>query len=292
MDNHHSHQQEEAFSASLQAFESEILTCLNQFSLSSKSRSDILTLTWIQQCLQLLPSMNKSFRKLILDINYPMNRWEALSVDEYLRVTLKLLDLLNSITSSVSHLGQARMSLSHALSLRGNSPSLEMKAIQPLGSIKNWEGEENEVRTGEAENCSSGKERIVCQAMAVLKVIGFWVCGVVASNLCGDTESCLKLRNSISGFPNSSLMSLHICVCEEMMAKGGLFEVREVNNGVAQLVSVTRGGSNIAVAKELQRRVEKLGKLLEDVEEEVNRIFSEIMLERNDLLASLSQRIQ
>ncbi|KAJ4970420.1 hypothetical protein NE237_003519 [Protea cynaroides] len=234
--------------------------------------------------------MNRAFTKLILDIDYPMDSWKASSVDEYLRDSLKLLELLNSITSSLSHLGHARMSLSYALSHLENSPSHAMElleAIQPSGdSNKNWE-EQNEVKREEA-SCSSGKEWIICQAMAILKVVNFWVCGVVLSSLCGETDSCLKLRKSIDGFPNSSLMSLHVSVCEEM-EKGGLFEVREVNKGVAQLVAVNCGVPSSAVAEELRRRVEILGKLLEDLEEEVNQLFSEVLLKRNHLLASLHQ---
>ncbi|XP_043725915.1 protein BPS1, chloroplastic-like [Telopea speciosissima] len=284
---------QEAFSASLQAFKSEISTYLIQFSnLYSKPRSEILTLSWVQQCLQLLPSMNRAFKKLMVDINYPMNRWQVPLVDDYLKESLKLLELLNSITSSLSHLGQARMSLSYALSLLENSPSLAMKtleAIQPLGSNKKWEGEETKARQ-EVVRYSSGEEWVICQAMAIMKVVGFWICGVVASSLCGDIESCLKLRKLIEELPNSSLMSLHVSVCEEMMKKGGLFEVKEVNKGVVQLGAVTCGGSSSDEAEELRRRVEILGKLLKDVGNEVNQLFSEVLLERNNLLNSLHQK--
>ncbi|KAJ4977725.1 hypothetical protein NE237_008505 [Protea cynaroides] len=290
LDNHHGHQQE-AENASLEAFKCEISKYLIQFSLYSKSRSEILTFSWVRQCLQLLPSMRNAFGKLMVDIDYPMSKWQVPSVDEYMRESLKLLELLNSITSSLSHLGQSRMSLSYALSLLENSPPLAMElleAVEPLGSIKKWEGEETEAG-GEVARCSSGKEWVICQAMAIMKVVGFWVGGVVASSLCGDMESCVKLRKVIGDFPISSLMNLHLSVCEEM-ENGGLFEVREINKGVAQLVAVTCGEPSSDVVEELQRRVDILGKLLKDVEEEVNGLFSEVMLERNDLLSGLRQK--
>ncbi|KAK4411099.1 hypothetical protein Sango_0182900 [Sesamum angolense] len=66
---------------------------------------------------------NRAFVKLVVEIDYPMSGWGGRADEEYLNYSLILLDLLNSINSSVSHLGQAKISTSHALNLIRNSPT-------------------------------------------------------------------------------------------------------------------------------------------------------------------------
>lgn len=67
-----------------------------------------------------------------------MSQWKLDSIEEYLNYTVSVLELLNSISSSLSHLGQAMLSLSHGLNLtlveKEKSHSLArmyLKAIQP-----------------------------------------------------------------------------------------------------------------------------------------------------------------
>ncbi|KAK9283126.1 hypothetical protein L1049_011357 [Liquidambar formosana] len=98
-----------------------------------------MSLLRIRQCLDLLPVINKAFPKLVVDIDCPISKWEDASAEGYLKYSLNLLEFLNSISSSLSYLGQARLALSHALSLVENSPSLptgRLKAIQPSGFSK------------------------------------------------------------------------------------------------------------------------------------------------------------
>ena len=138
---HHHHHKSEALSASLQAFQSDVSNILNQLSLNSKPGSEILSLPWILQCFGLLPSIHRAFAKLVVDIDYPISKWEAASVEEYLNYSLSLMELFNSMSSSVAYLGHARLSLAHALSLVENSPTLaieRLKAIQPRSFNKDF----------------------------------------------------------------------------------------------------------------------------------------------------------
>ncbi|MBA0730897.1 hypothetical protein Golax_020620 [Gossypium laxum] len=114
--------------------------------LNLKPGSEISSFLWIQQCYELLSLINTAFAKLVVDIDYPVNRWEVTSLHQYLNYSFHLLELLKSVSSSLSHLTHARLSFALALTLFQNSPSLaikHLKAIQPQGSSKDYRGQQD-----------------------------------------------------------------------------------------------------------------------------------------------------
>ncbi|XWS45758.1 hypothetical protein CRYUN_Cryun14cG0006900 [Craigia yunnanensis] len=295
MENHHHHHHSEAdvLSVSLQAFRSDISNCLNQL-LNSKPGSEILSLSWIQQCFELLPLINRAFAELVVDIDYPMSSWEDASVDEYLNYGLHLLELLNSISSSLSHLAHARLSFAHALSLLENSPSLaikHLKAIQPQSSSKDYKKQENK-EDGE-EKFSSCKEKVVSQALMEIKNIGFWVCGVVLASLSGEAKPYLEIKQLIARFNSALLIDLDSCISDVIVEKGEVLEeVKDLNNAAASLASVIASGKSIDAAKDLERRLGVFEKQLEALEKQVDNLFSEVLAGRNELLLLVRQRKQ
>lgn len=97
LENHHHHhaadpRQSKALSASLEAFQSDVSGCLNRLRLNSKPGSELLSLTWVRQCFGLIPVINRAFAKLVVDIDYPISKWEIASVEEYLKYSLILLE--------------------------------------------------------------------------------------------------------------------------------------------------------------------------------------------------------
>ncbi|KAB2070375.1 hypothetical protein ES319_A08G152000v1 [Gossypium barbadense] len=169
---HHHHQAEvDALSASLQAFRSDVSNCANQL-LHPEPGSEILSFSWIQRCFELLPVINQAFLKLVGDIDYPMSCWDVASLDEYLNYGLHLLELLNCVTSSLSHLAQARLSFAHALNLVESSPSTaieHLKAIQSQSSSKDLKELVRNKEGGEGK-LSSCKERVVHEALMEVMV--------------------------------------------------------------------------------------------------------------------------
>ncbi|KAB1224959.1 Protein BPS1, chloroplastic [Morella rubra] len=297
LENHHHHHrhddlQSEAFSASLQAFESDVSNFLNQLLLNSKPGSEGLSLPWVQQCLGLLPAINKAFAKLVVEIDYPISIWEVASVEEYLNYSLSLLDLFNSISSSLAYLGQARLSLAHALSLVENSPSLaieRLKEIEPRKLTEDFrKGETNE--DGQERNCL-GKQRVVHQALIVMKSIGFWVCGIVLSGLCNDAKPYLEMRTPVGGFVSPSIGELDSRIYEIVMEKETILrEVKELNDALACLVAALVDGKDSKATEELQGKLEVSEKLLDGLQKEVDHLFSDILAGRNKLLDCLRHR--
>ncbi|KAI3826994.1 hypothetical protein L1987_01055 [Smallanthus sonchifolius] len=270
--------------AYLQTFRSLVSESLNRALESLSIGSEFLSLTWIHQFFQMVSMINNAFAKLTVGIDYPVSSWEAGSIDEYLDYTINLLDLLNSISSSISHVNQARVSLTHALSLMESSPVLaverlrEIKKHDSIMEFKASGGEHVEINMKE-------KEWIFHEAMMVMKSTGFWVCGVVLSVLKCEVDPMMEItRNTV--FMDSSLKSLDSIFRKRFMEEGGIVkEVEGVNESVRLIISsgidVSDGGM------ELKRRLELVGNGLTVLKEEEERIFGSVMTARNEVLETL-----
>ena len=287
---HHAitHPQPEELSSSLLAFKSYVSKSIDQLALDLKPGSETLSLTWFGRCFDLLPLINKAFAKLVADIDYPMSKWEIFSIEGYyLSYTLSLLELLNSISSCFSHLGQASLSLVHGLTLVENSPSLAtkpyLKAIQlQQGCFSTNFGQDHD---DEKRVFFSGKEWIVHEAVKEMRSIGFWVCGVMLSCLYGDGKPYMELRKIAGGFDGGSLVAtLDSKIGEQLMKQRPIFsEIKEVNNAVSNLLVASDEVRHDA-AKELQTKLSVLEKLSDDIRKEVDNLFANVMTQRSELI--------
>lgn len=294
LDRHPHHHGSGAWVGSIHAFHSDVSNCLNYLLLNPNPGSEILSLSWLLRVFELFPAVNTAFAKHVIRIDYPMSLWEVDSLEEYLNYSLALLEHLNSFNSSISHLGHARLLLSHALSLVESSSSSAMehlKAIQPLGEGKVCR-EENRRSVG--ERCISGKEEVSHEALMEMKRIGFWACGVLLSGLSGDPKPFLEMRKLVESSASSPLKRLDSVVHEVIIGKGCIpKEVKEVNDTVACLLNaIVAGQGNNEEAEELKKRLEALEKMLDCKQKEVDHLFSEILAGRNELLDTLRRRNQ
>ncbi|KAK7401291.1 hypothetical protein VNO78_12658 [Psophocarpus tetragonolobus] len=289
LENHHhplTHpQQEELSSSSLLAFKSHVSKAIDQLALDLIPNSETLSLTWFQRCLGLLPFINKAFAKLVLDIDYPMSKWEVGSTEGYLSYTLSLLELLNSISSCVSHLGQARLSLAHGLTLVENSPSMAKKHLKAIQSQQgcfsaNFGKDHHEAKA----RVFCGKEWIVHEAVKEMRSIGFWVCGVLLSCLYGDGKPYLELRKIGGGFDSSLVATLDFKIRQQLVEKIPILsEIKEVNNAVADLLVASDEVRHDA-AEGLQTQLCVLEKLSDDISNEVDNLFANVMTQRSQLV--------
>ncbi|GMI75788.1 BYPASS 1 [Hibiscus trionum] len=297
LENHHHHRAEvDVLSASLQAFRSDVSNYMNQLlSLNPKPRSETLSFPWIQRCFELLPLINKAFLKLVQDIDYPTTSWEAASLDRYLNFGLHLLELLNSVSSSLAHLSQARLSLAHGLTLVENSPSTalkHLKPIQPQSSSKDI----RELLQNEdwEEKFGSCKERVINEVMIEMKSVGFWVFGVVLASLSGETKPYLEMKQVISRFNGALLVDvMDSCVFDVIVEKAEtLKEVKELNNAVDSLVSAIVSGETSDAAMDLEGKLGVFEKEMEILEKQADTLFSKVLATRNDLLHGVRRRKQ
>lgn len=297
LENHHHHHPSKAeiLSASLEAFRSEVSNSLNKLSLNSKPISQNLSFSLIQQCFDLISVINKAFAKLVIAIDYPISKWEASSIEQYLKYSLSLLELFNSINSCLSRLGQARLSLSHALSLVEKQPSSVpelLKPIQPLNLNKELLKPEEDKKDGK-EKFYSNNAAVVHEAVVIMQSLGFSFCGFVLSALCGDPKPYSEMRKFGGGLASPLSARLDSSISEVIVEeKVELMEVKELNNVVACLVGdiVDGKSSELTVAKELEEKLKAFEKMMEDFKKKVDQIFNEVMAGRNQLLNGFRQR--
>ncbi|KAL3537553.1 hypothetical protein ACH5RR_000919 [Cinchona calisaya] len=293
LDNNHynNHDSEEALSTSFQAFKSDVSKFLSQILLETKPGSELWSLAGVERCLEAMPMIDKAFAKLVVDIDYPISKWDAAASEAYLKYSLNVLELLNKISSSLSHLSHARLSLSHGLSMIKNSPSLvpkHLQKIQPKDLGKDFKVEcikENE------ETFSSRKESIIHEALVIMVITGFWLFGFVISGLCSDVKPYFEMRKSADKLHDPSLKSLGSILSEEIRQKKSILkEVKEVNDAVAELVSDLTNRKGEASAEILDRRLEGLDKVLQGITKQTDHLFSEVLAARNKLLDTIRHK--
>ncbi|KAK8264551.1 hypothetical protein V6Z11_D12G117400 [Gossypium hirsutum] len=245
---------------------------------------EISSFLWIQQCYELLSLINTAFAKLVVDIDYycntpnlvktgllqPVNCWEVTSLHQHLNYSFHLLELLKSVSSSLSHLTHARLSFALALTLLQNSPSLaikHLKAIQPQGSSKDYRGQQDR-EDGKASN----------QALMEIKKIGFWA------------KPYLEIKQLIATSNSASLNLVDSCISDVIVEKGEILrEVKELNNAAASLASAIVSGKSSDAAKDLETRLGVFGKQQEALEKQVHYLFSKVFAARKELLLSVRQ---
>ena len=293
--NHPSQSSEAVLAASLEGFFSEIFSngLLSKLISSSSSSSEAVSFSWIHHCFELIPIANKAFAKLVVAIDHPVSKWTSDSLEEHLSYSLNLLELFNSISSSLSLLAQARVSLSHALCLKEDKSHTlalrHLKAVEPLGYLAS-KGlvVRKEKGIEEAKGSCSSKEEVIHKAILAMESLGFWVCGVVLSSLNGgDPKPYAEMRRYFGGgfALHSSFARLDSSVSEAMVAPTK--EVKDVNDSVACLVAAMRDGksSGDGEAEELRRRLEVFERALDGLGTEVDRLFKEVLRGRNQLVS-------
>ncbi|KAE9620187.1 hypothetical protein Lal_00019871 [Lupinus albus] len=292
---HHHHHQSMELSSSLQVFQLQVSKFIGQLALDLESEYEVLSLSWIQKCFDLLPFTDKAFAKLVLDIDYPMRSWEVDSIERYLNYTLCLLELFNSISYSLSHLGQTRLSLSHGLSLLENENSSSLASatrhLKPIQlacfSFSTNFGKDLHIQGDNNNNKArflSSKEMVINEALKEMEHIGFCVCGVVLSGLCNNGKPYLELRKMAGGFDGSLVLMLDTKINEQLLKKVPILkEVKEINDVVADLVVASDEVKN-DVAKELKTKLQVFEKLSDVVKMKVDDMFAKVMSQRTELI--------
>ncbi|KAL7158013.1 hypothetical protein ABFS83_02G114600 [Erythranthe nasuta] len=275
-------------STSLRNFRSRISGFITQT--WSKPEKYFLSRTGFDKCFELIQTTNRAFAKLVVEIDHPMSRWSGKLTESYLSHTLISLDILNAVSSSVSHLNQAKISISHAVSLiQNSSPPPSSAAASRLKKIagenpyscKKFKSEglssSSSIRFQERPGFENDQESVVLQALVLCKKIVFMALGFVLSGFCGDAKTYMEIRKNAGGFDDSLIKDLDLRFCQEIQGNTIVMEeVKEVNNAIEEFS-----------VEELKIRLNELENLIESVEKQTNHLFSEILAARNKLLDNL-----
>ncbi|XP_021738800.1 uncharacterized protein LOC110705265 [Chenopodium quinoa] len=261
-------------SVALKSFQSYLSESLNRL-LSDKRYG---SLSWFIPCFKFLQDKNRAFAKLVKDLDYPLSKWKGNLAEDYLSHTLNMLDALNSISSSISHLGISRLTLCHAVSLIPNSPSSALHHLKPIKPRK-FEAGNCKKKGVESFNCD--KERVIYEAMVKSKGIDLAISRVCLCGLSEGSEDHLGLLNS------AEFEGFDLGFAENLMVK----EIEEVNVAVKEIEADLIEGISCSKkkldAEELKKMLGKLENLLELVNKEVNCFFSEVLAKRSELIDCL-----
>lgn len=306
LDHHpsHDHDRDEQalLASSLRAFRSEVSKLLAQI----LSGSEFLSLAWYHKCFEAIPLIHRAFAALVLDIDHPMLKWDAVVADDYLNYSLDVLDLLNKVSFSLTQFGQARLSLAHGLNLFQNSKSsssssssaavaaaAESKYLVPVCPKHIGNDLKLHASKGIEENSGSGKDSVIREALLIVKSTGILLLGFVISGLYSDGNLYASVirRNSAGGFADPSVTNLDSILSRQISDNGGCMvkEVREVNSAVAALTRTSHGCCRDA-AKDLSTKLDVLESLLKNLGKQTDNIFSEVLAARNKLLDTVRQK--
>ncbi|KAI4302508.1 hypothetical protein MLD38_038243 [Melastoma candidum] len=289
---HHPHSSSHpSWSAAAEAFEADVSGLFRKLFTDAEPAglsTGKISLPWLRLCLETLPYMNGGFARLITVIDHPISSWGPNSSEEYLSYTLNLLEHLNEISSAIAHLGHARVSLAHALSVSESSPTASLdrlKAITAHPPKKDCGKADGSEEHG-WDAVGSGKDAAVHKAINFMKGIEFWVCGIVISALSGDAGPYLEMRASAGRLLGPSMSDLDSHLHRAVLEKGiSLEEVRKINDSVAHIVD---RGTRVHEAEEaLHDRLDGIEKLVEGLRKEVDLLFSQVLSSRNALLDCL-----
>uniref|UniRef100_A0A0D6R0Z9 BPS1-like protein n=1 Tax=Araucaria cunninghamii TaxID=56994 RepID=A0A0D6R0Z9_ARACU len=228
----------------IKSFETALAERLKQLELI-KSPEGFINLRWMQQAMEALCATHKDLRSLIVDLQFPLTKWDEKWMDEYLDETVKLLDICIGFNAEISRLEQVRLLVQYVLHLLDSSQGVPpydkvFEAFQELkGKAKDAE-EENGGATpslcktewyavtlqGMTRNFSFGKSKshgkgkVLLRAMYGVKAVTLFVCSIVASALLGCNESALvELRVPDRLLWSASFMSLQHEVNEDLRAR-------------------------------------------------------------------------
>ncbi|CAA0822154.1 Unknown protein [Striga hermonthica] len=220
------------------------------------------------KCFDLINTANSAFAKMAAQIDHPMSKWSEKLTERYLSYTLTLLGLLNSVSSSLSHLNRVKMS-----NACGCLKKIEKEEVGP--SFK------PERAMGAEDSPGSDKDRLLLDGLSVLEKMELLAMGFVLSGLCSDTKAYMKLRSYVGGFEDSLIKELDSRFCKEVM--GRLDEVKDVNIAVDRLLEV----KCIDGVEELKLRLEVLAGFIQGIEKQANALFSNVLGVRNKLIDNI-----
>lgn len=237
----------------------------------------LLSLVGFQKCFQLITFTNRALAQMVAEMDYPMTRWGAKSTEEYLSYSLNLLDVLNSITSSLSHLNQARVSILHSLVSNHFAGNKNLLKISVPDTGKDFKLEDSITVGMDGNKVDTDKEFVVVQALRVSKKVEFLALGFVLSGLCSHPKPYLEMRKlCLDGFKDSTLEGLDLRLCKEVGEAMLMEDLREINRGI----------DGVSV-EEMKGRLKVMENAIKAVEKAANDMFYDVLGRRNKLLDNI-----
>jgi len=251
----------------LKGFETALLQRLEHLKLNKPK--GFIDLIWMQQAMEILFTLHSDLRSLVVDIQFPIAKWDKKWIDEYLDDTVNLLDICIALNAEISRLDHRHLIVQYVLHLLNFSdgiPSSDklLRAKDHLGELlgetkaeeKNGASQTNR----KIENCaamlegmckslhlrkvkSSAKSRVLLRAIYGVKATTIFIFSILVSVFEGSSGPLVDLSIPDQFLWSVSFMTLQQDVNEKI--RGGfdlgrvtvLKELESLNAAVKNLHS-------------------------------------------------------
>lgn len=227
----------------LKGFETALLQRLEHLKLNKPK--DFIDLTWMQQAMEVLFTLHSDLRTLVVDLRFPIAKWDKKWIDQYLDDTVHLLDICIAFNAEISCLDHRHLIVQyvlHLLNFSDGMPSSD-KLFRAKDHLEELLGEKKAGEKNDAsqthrkiENCaamlegmckslhlrkvkSSAKIRVLLRAMYGVKATTIFICSILVSVFVGSSDPLVDLRIPDQFLWSVSFMTLQQDVNEEI--KGG-----------------------------------------------------------------------
>lgn len=281
--------------------------------LTPKSENDILSFSWMELAMKMLCETHNDVKALIEELGLPVSDWDEKWLDEYLDVSVKLLDICNDFSSELSQLNQGHLVLRCALHNLASSSSNQF--INARSSLDGWNRHISS-RTSRVESCSptldrleesldlpkvkdSSKGKFLMHVMYGVKVETLFICSVFASAFSGSSKRLLPISVPDTFRWAHAFTELQKNVNMEIkkIYSSGRFTVLRdlgaVDESVRKLHSMINMDDGMKVEEiqnlvvDLKREAEKLTQGVDHLTKQVDEFFHIVLSGRDALLTSL-----
>ncbi|CAK9319090.1 unnamed protein product [Citrullus colocynthis] len=283
--------------------------------LTPKSENDILSFSWMELALKLLYETHNDVKTIIEELGFPVSDWDEKWLDEYLNISVKLLDICNDFSSELSQLNQGHLILRCALHNLESTSSNQF--VHTRSSLDAW-NQHISSRTSRVESCApildcleesldfpkvknSSKGKVLMHVLYGVKVVTLFICSVFASAFSGSSKRLLPTNVPDTFRWAHAFTELQKNVNMEIknIYSSGRFtalrDVDAVDGSVKKLHSMIQGNMDGCMKVEefqnlivdLRREAEKLTQGVDRLTKQVDEFFHIVLSGRDALLSNL-----
>ncbi|XP_038877787.1 protein BPS1, chloroplastic-like [Benincasa hispida] len=282
--------------------------------LTPKSENDILSFSWMELAMNLLCETHNDVKTLIEELGFPASDWDEKWLDEYLNVSVKLLDICNDFSSELSQLNQGHLIIRCALHNLESTSSDQF--VHAHSSLDAW-NQHISSRTSRVESSTildcleesldlpkvknSSKGKVLMHVLYGVKVVTLFICSTFASALSGSSKRLLPTNVSDTFRWAHAFTELQKNVnmeIKKIYSSGrctALRDVDAVDESVKKLHSMIQGNMDGCMKVEefqklivdLRREAEKLTQGVDHLTKQVDGFFHIVLSGRDALLSNL-----
>ncbi|GAB2291037.1 hypothetical protein Dimus_025293 [Dionaea muscipula] len=282
--------------------------------LKPKDSSDVLSLSFMVMCLQLLSETHNDIKSFASDLELPVGGWDNKWIDVYLDNSVKLLDISIAFISEISRLSQGQLLLQCSLHNLHGSNSMEPQ--KACSSLDCWR-QHISSRNPRIENCcfvidelvellhlpkvkNSEKGKILVRAFYGVKMQTLFVWSIFTAAFTGSAKTLVDLPvpeehlwagafMDLQGFVNGEIRHL-VGSGRSILVK----ELEAVEEGAKNLFAILQSGVEDTESEALrstvtalEARTEGLSLGLDRLAKEADGFFQIVLTGRDALLSNL-----